>query len=142
MASLPIPPDAARVTTLPNVATMPAVARVLGRFDRDHLAGFIAVAIDLADALDGDPDLEEDDHSGVNDEDGVNVATNYVGVTTGERPGDDDDAEPEEADETDQRGFYRDRIRRTRCDNLSTRYTDRWRLRPPLPIVRGGAGHD
>lgn len=37
---------------------MPAVARILSRFDRKQLHGFIAVAIDLADAMDGDPDLE------------------------------------------------------------------------------------
>lgn len=40
---------------------MPAIARILSRFDRAQLEGFIAVAIDLADAMDGDPDLEDDD---------------------------------------------------------------------------------
>lgn len=40
------------------IPPMPAVARILSRFDRQQLEGFIAVAIDLADALDGDPDIE------------------------------------------------------------------------------------
>lgn len=35
-----------------------AVSRVLATFDRDQLAGFIAVAIDLLDFADGDPDVE------------------------------------------------------------------------------------
>lgn len=53
MASAPIP--------MPNLLPpMPAVTRILSRFDRDQLAGFIAVAIDLADAMDGDPDIEPD----------------------------------------------------------------------------------
>lgn len=44
---------------LPNqIPPMPAVARILSRFDRDQLHGFIAVAIDLADAMDGDADSE------------------------------------------------------------------------------------
>jgi hypothetical protein len=37
---------------------MPAVARILSRFDRPKLEGFIAVAIGLLDVLDGDPDEE------------------------------------------------------------------------------------
>jgi hypothetical protein len=44
---------------------MPDVARILARFDREQLHGFIEVAIDLADAMDGDseaePDCSEDD---------------------------------------------------------------------------------
>jgi len=52
-----------RPVTLPNqFPPMPAVARILSRFDRAQLHGFIAVALDLADAMDGDPDLEEDDY--------------------------------------------------------------------------------
>ncbi|QUT05187.1 hypothetical protein KFK14_19650 [Sphingobium phenoxybenzoativorans] len=35
-----------------------AVTRILSRFDRDQLAAFISVAIDLLDIADGDPDLE------------------------------------------------------------------------------------
>lgn len=37
---------------------MPAVTRILSRFDRPELEGFIAVAIGLLDVLDGDPDVE------------------------------------------------------------------------------------
>ena len=41
------------------VAAPPAaVSRVLATFDRKQLAGFIAVAIDLLDLADGDPDEE------------------------------------------------------------------------------------
>ena len=39
--------------------TMPAVARIMARYDRAKLAAFIAVAIDLLDTLDGDPEAEE-----------------------------------------------------------------------------------
>ena len=47
---------------LPNqFPPMPAVARILSRFDRDQLHGFITVAIDLADAMEGDPEAEETD---------------------------------------------------------------------------------
>ncbi|WP_414901293.1 hypothetical protein ACMT1E_15050 [Sphingomonas flavalba] len=42
-------------------APPPAITRVLAAFDRDQLAGFVAVAIDLLDLADGDPDREEDD---------------------------------------------------------------------------------
>jgi hypothetical protein len=38
--------------------SMPAVAQILSRFDRKQLEAFITVAIDLADALDGDADIE------------------------------------------------------------------------------------
>ncbi len=46
-------------TIHPNsIPPAPAVMRVLGKFDRQSLASFISVAIDLLDVLDGDPDLE------------------------------------------------------------------------------------
>lgn len=47
-----------------------AVSRVLSRFTRAELEGFVAVAIDLMDVADGDPemedggDLEQDDDEG------------------------------------------------------------------------------
>lgn len=51
-----------RPVTLPNqFPPMPAIARILSRFDRAQLEGFISVAIDLADAMDGDADDAEDD---------------------------------------------------------------------------------
>ena len=37
-----------------------AVSRVLSRFDRPAIEGFIAIAIDLLDLADGDADLEPD----------------------------------------------------------------------------------
>lgn len=49
-----------RPVTLPNqFPPMPAIARILSRFDRAQLEGFISVAIDLADAMDGDENLED-----------------------------------------------------------------------------------
>ena len=48
---------------------MPAVARVLGRYDRAHIESFIEVAIGLLDVMDGDPDSE--DATDVEDEPGV-----------------------------------------------------------------------
>lgn len=58
MATNPIGGSPSPVTFPNQLPPMPAVARILSRFDREQLHGFIAVAIDLADALDGDPDLE------------------------------------------------------------------------------------
>lgn len=43
---------------------MPAVFRILSRYDRDQLAAFITVAIDLMDLSDGDSDTEADDRGG------------------------------------------------------------------------------
>ena len=54
-------------------APMPAVARVLSRFDRPQLEAFLSVAIDLLDVMDGDADTEEDDPPGQCDEDEVNT---------------------------------------------------------------------
>lgn len=36
-----------------------AISRILSRFTRTELEGFVAVAIDLMDVADGDPDLED-----------------------------------------------------------------------------------
>ncbi|HVR91462.1 MAG TPA: hypothetical protein VHG29_10265 [Novosphingobium sp.] len=60
MATRPIGNDTAPVTLPGGMPPIPAVARILARFDRDQLHGFIAVAIDLADAMEPDPDLEPD----------------------------------------------------------------------------------
>ena len=66
MATLPI--EGSAIAAFPSFPPMPAVARILARFERDQLAGFVAVALDLIDTLDGDPDFEdatdlEDDHA-------------------------------------------------------------------------------
>lgn len=42
----------------------PAVMAILGRFEREQLASFITVAVDLLDAIDGDPDNEIEDPAG------------------------------------------------------------------------------
>ena len=47
------------VLAMPGAAMpMPAVARILSRFDRPTLASFLSVAIDLLDVLDGEADSE------------------------------------------------------------------------------------
>lgn len=38
---------------------MPAVARILSHYDRESLEAFLSVALDLLDAMDGDPDAED-----------------------------------------------------------------------------------
>ncbi|CAM3134988.1 hypothetical protein SPAN111604_05560 [Sphingomonas antarctica] len=47
------------ITALPSVPPMPAVSRILARFDRRQVEGFISVAIDLLDTLDGDAENED-----------------------------------------------------------------------------------
>ena len=47
------------VTMPGSIPSMPAVARILARYDRSKLEAFIAIAIDLADTFDGDPEAEE-----------------------------------------------------------------------------------
>jgi hypothetical protein len=42
-----------------------AISRVLASFERNQLAGFIAVAIDLLDLADDDPDAEDDERAGI-----------------------------------------------------------------------------
>lgn len=42
--------------------------------DRGGIEAMIESLIELLDTIDGDPDLEEDDPSGVIDEDGINTA--------------------------------------------------------------------
>ena len=49
-----------KLETFPGVLPpMPAVARVLGQFDRDKLGAAIEVMIALLDLIDGDPEAEE-----------------------------------------------------------------------------------
>lgn len=60
------PPEAAgALVALPNLyPPMPAVTRILARFDRPQVEAFIEVAIAMLDTLDGDADLEVDDRGG------------------------------------------------------------------------------
>lgn len=98
MANTPLRAESALVTFPNQVPPMPAVARILSRYDRAKLEAFVSVAIDLLDVLDGDPDLEEeeredddpaeaddepeeDDHSGQCDEDGINTVHPACGRT-------------------------------------------------------------
>lgn len=62
-----------KLEQFPAFPPAPAVMAILSRFDRKQLHGFIAVAIELADTLDGDPDLEEDDPQGACDEDEIST---------------------------------------------------------------------
>ena len=60
MATSLIGGTAAPVTLLPRIiAPMPAVARILSRFDRPALESFLSVAIELLGVMDGDPDDSE-----------------------------------------------------------------------------------
>ncbi|MGD9664943.1 MAG: hypothetical protein AB7U34_07035 [Novosphingobium sp.] len=49
------------IVTFPPVPTMPAVVRILARYDRPKLEAFLAIAIDLLDTMDGDPDIEQEE---------------------------------------------------------------------------------
>lgn len=70
MATNPIPP-----LSFPTTPPMPAVARVLARYDRPRLAAFIAVAIDLLDLLGPDPEAED---NGDGEEDGTGEDIAYI----------------------------------------------------------------
>ena len=82
MATIPISGDAAPVTLPRTIPHMPAVARILARHDRGKLAAFVTVAIDLLDAMDGDPDLE-----GECSEDEVSRCTDIGRPVDGDGPG-------------------------------------------------------
>jgi hypothetical protein len=71
MASMPLERPATIVTLPGTIPPMPAVARILGRYDRSQVEAFIAVAIDLLDVFDGDTDVElnGDEVDGTNAED-------------------------------------------------------------------------
>jgi len=76
-----------KVHAFPTVPPMPAVARILSRYDRKQLEAFLSVAIDLLDTLDGDENVEdsdvsedddpreEDDPPGQCDEDEINTGS-------------------------------------------------------------------
>jgi hypothetical protein len=60
-------------------APMPAVAAILSRFDREALAAFVTVAIDLMDLADGNPDAEPngDELDGTSAEDDFHHPSNW-----------------------------------------------------------------
>lgn len=76
MASQPI---MGSVSALPAVPPMPAVARILSRFDRWQVEGFIAVALDLLDTFDGEADFE----NATDVEDDFALSPNAIGYDTG-----------------------------------------------------------
>lgn len=55
------PNNRGEVLAFPGTAPMPAVARILSRFERGQLEAFLAVAIDLLDVIDGDADKEDEE---------------------------------------------------------------------------------
>lgn len=114
MAFNHLPEQTALVTLPPAFPPAPTVLRILARHDREHLAAFITVAIDLMDAMDGDIDAEnatdlEDDfqlshiaHQSiasapgcpVADSDRCDARDDDLGAYLGDNmPGDADDAE-------------------------------------------------
>lgn len=123
-----------RPVTLPNqFPPMPTVARILSRFDRDQLTSFIAVAIDLADSMDGDPDIEDDDPAeAIGDEkDAAWVEWRQMRGSQKRGPnivsGNEDDEEDDPAEEDDPSG---------QCDEdeINTNLQARWASRPGCSI--------
>ena len=70
------------LASIPTHPPAPAVMAILSRFDREQLAGFIEIAIELADPLDGDPDLE-----GSCDEDEISRCTDFGRPASSDGPG-------------------------------------------------------
>ncbi|TWH95285.1 hypothetical protein IQ35_01541 [Sphingobium wenxiniae] len=79
-----------------------AISRVLSRFSRSELEGFVAVAIDLLDLMDGDPDLE-DNHDGDDQGDQSWIEWHMARGSQNILPGheDDEDADPAEDGDSD-----------------------------------------
>lgn len=67
-----------QVAIFPAFPPAPAVMQILSRFNREQLHGFISIAIDLADAIDGDPDLE-----GEWNEDEISSVPSWVSLDDG-----------------------------------------------------------
>ena len=63
------------LTSIGRGAPEPDLLRKLATSDRRLLESFVSAAIDALDAIDGDPDLEEDDPCGQADEDELNTVT-------------------------------------------------------------------
>lgn len=116
-----------------------AVTRVLATFDRDQLAGFIAVAIDLLDLAAGDPDVEpngdEEDSDG--DERGDPAWIEWHTMRGSQKgghnllAGQEDDEEDDAPEEDDPHG---------QCDEdgINTYFIGRWNEGPGCTISDGG----
>lgn len=104
MATSPLGGASAPVTLPGTIPPMPAVARILSRYDRDKLAAFVSVAIDLLDVLDGDAEPE------------YPTVPDY---------GLNQDSPPQQPDLAADRANMRphlERIRRSRCDRTRWGY--------------------
>ena len=109
MATQPI---TGSVSAFPAVPPMPAVARILARFEREQLAGFIAVALDLLDTIDGDPDVEfnGDEQDSDGDEKGDQAWVEWTTLHGAQKRGpnrlfgEEDDEEDDPAEEDDPSG--------------------------------------
>ena len=78
---------------------MPAVARILARYDRPALEGFISVAIGLLDVIDGDCDVElNGDEAEFN---GDEIDYSVAGWLPGQHGADCEDREDDDAGEDD-----------------------------------------
>lgn len=103
------------LTNFPATAPMPAIARILSRFERDQLAGFIAVAIDLIDAFDGPEDDEDNaDHEASDGDDRDQAHPEWTSLRATQRRAahnslageeDDEDGDPDTGVEDGPRGF-------------------------------------
>lgn len=63
-----------------------AITRILSRFDREQLEGFVAIAIDLMDLADGEPDFEDDDPGEEDDPAGDLASEDVAGGYMAYRP--------------------------------------------------------
>ena len=100
MASHTLQPDLSQAIGYTGQLSRPAAAaRLLSQFDRDQLEGFIAVAIDVLDAIEGDTDVElnGDEREFDGDERDFSVA----GWMPGRHGTDVEDAEEDDAAEED-----------------------------------------
>ena len=83
MATNPLPETAPSVTNL----ALTKVAYLMSQHSRADLASFITVAIDLLDAAEPDPDLEDDDPAGQCSEDEISCAGQNGRPPKGDGPG-------------------------------------------------------
>ena len=103
------------VSALPQIPPMPAVARILARFERDQLAGFIAVALDLLDTIDGDPEAEDNADREATDGDGSDQAwVEWTSMRAAQKrghnllAGEEDDEEDDPSGQCDEDGVNTD----------------------------------
>lgn len=112
-----------------------AITRILSRFDRRELEGFISVALDLLDLADGDPDVElngdEQDANGDDQGDQAWVEWHTMRGASKRGPnilaGQEDDEDDDPAEEDDPSG---------QCDEdeISTRLHAQWGTGAGCPI--------